>query len=340
MHLTRRGYALVALVVGAEVCAITFGARAINAVAAPVVIALVAAAVQVHRTDYPTAERDPVLPGFPGDTREVTVDVHGDGVASVTDRVPAGITADPSVVDADGTVAVEATLPTSFAYAIRLDDRGRHEFDAVEVRVSDVLGLVATDHELAAPTAVLVYPPVYQVAGRETLLREIVDHNAVERQEFESLREYVPGDPLRDVHWKSTAKDPAAMYVTEFVDRRIDDTVVLAASSDPAEGAADAMATAAASVAVMAIEADVGVELRAPTQAVPMGTGPDHRDRLLRALALTEGGRPDDLDATEVDVHVHADADGVTLQLGSRTHTLEELTVSRANPLASREVSV
>jgi len=337
MQLTRRGYALVAVVVVAEILAIVHGARALNAVAAPAVIALAAGAIQVTRAESPTVDRNAVSPGFPGDVREVDLSVDGEGIATVVDRPSEGVTVDPNIADADGAAGVEAALPTTLSYEVELARRGRHTVGPVEVRVSDVLGLVATGFEVPETTTILVYPPVYQVAGRETLLREILDRDAVERHEFEAIREYVPGDPLRDVHWKSTAKDPEEIYVTEFVDRRIEDTVVLAASSEA--GAADAMAAAAASVAVMAVDAGVSVELRAPSLSVPTGSGVDHRDRLLRALALTDGGRPDDAELEDADVHVHADADGVSITLGARTHDFDEMTVSRENPLAGRGVS-
>ncbi len=337
MQLTRRGWALVATVVAAEVLAVVHGARALNAVAAPAVIALAAGAVQVTRAEPPTVDRGAVSPGFPGDQREVAADVAGSGVATVVDRTSDGVTVDPAVADANGSATVEATLPAEFAYDVELAARGRHRVGPVLVRVRDVLGLVTTEYDVEATTTTLVYPPVYQVAGRETLLREVLDHEAVERDEFDELREYVPGDPLRDVHWKSTAKDPESMFVTEFADRRIDDTVVIAASCE--DGAADAMAAAAASVAVMAIDAGVSVELRAPSVSVPTGGGVDHRDRLLRALALADGGHLSPGKMEGVDIHVHADDEAISLTLGSRTHSFEEMTVSRANPLADQGVS-
>ncbi|MEF8853089.1 MAG: DUF58 domain-containing protein [Haloarculaceae archaeon] len=337
MRLTRRGWALVAVVVGAEFLAVLHGARALNAIAAPAVIGLAAGAVQVARAERPTVDRGSVPPGFPGDRREVALDVAGGGVATIIDRTPEGVVVDPAIADATGSATLEATLPTEFTYDIEFAARGRHEVGPTLVQVRDVLGVVTTEYDVKATTTALVYPPVYQVAGREALLREVLDREAVERDEFDELREYVPGDPLRDVHWKSTAKNPESMFVTEFADRRIDDTVVLAASSEG--GAADAMAAAAASVGVMAIDAGVSVELRAPSVSVPTGGGVDHRDRLLRALALTDGGHPSPEDMEDVDIHVHADDEGVSLTLGPHTHSFEEMTVSRANPLADREVS-
>lgn len=329
MRLTRRGYGLVAVVVAAEAFALTYGGATLNAVVAPLVIALLVAAVHVRRTATPTVDRASVSPGFPGDTREVTVMVDGSGVAALVDAVPDGLAA--------AHAWTETTLPAELSYELTLNARGRHALGPVSVTVTDVLGLVTETYETPKTTNALVYPPVYQLAGRERILRDVLDRDAVERQEFDSLREYAPGDPLRNVHWKSTAKDPDGMYVTEFADRRIEDSVVLAASCE--EGYADEMAAAAASVAVLALDVDVAVELRTPSGRVPAGSGVDHRDEVLKLLAITDGGRPAEAAMDDVDMHVHAAADGVTLSVGTRDHEFDEMTVTRTNPLADREVT-
>ena len=325
MRLTRRGYGLVGVVVGAELLALTYGGRALNAVAAPLLIALVAAAVTVYRDESPTVDRTSVPPGFPDDTRTVTVEVTGSGVVRLADALPAGVA---------GRATAETTLPTTFTYDVTLEERGQHELGPLDVQVTDVLGLVTNSVETHGTTSVLVYPPVSALAGQKTVLSDAVDRNAVERQEFESVREYAPGDPLRDVHWKSTAKDPGEMYVAEFADSTTEEKVVLAASSTPNH--ADEMAAAAASVAVMAIDAGVDVELRTASGVVE-GSGSGGRDRILRHLAVADGGHVPDDDDT--DARVVADSDGVTLTVGSRDHEFAELTVDRVDPFEAAGVS-
>jgi uncharacterized protein (DUF58 family) len=329
MYLTRRGYVLIGVIVVAEAAALTYGGRALNAIVAPAVVALLAGAVQVTRADRPAVERSPVKPGFPGDVRDITLDVTGERVATLDDAVPEGLTA----VD----TTEETSLPATLSYRVELGDRGRHTLGPLAVKVRDVLGLVGETYRTAETTTVLVYPPVYLLEGRERLLQEVLDPEAVERQEFDAIREYSPGDPLRDVHWKSTAKDPGEMYVTQFADRRIEDSVVLVATADP--GHADDMAVAAASIAFIALDVNVSVELRTPTEIVPEGRGADHRDRILRALAMAEDGSVHSM-PDQVDIRVDASADGVRITAGSRDHVLENLTVSRTNPLADREVTV
>ncbi|WP_436927966.1 DUF58 domain-containing protein [Halosimplex amylolyticum] len=337
MELTRRGYAVLGIVVLAEVLALTYGARALNAIAAPAVVALLASAIQLRRTDVPTAERDYVPTAFPGDTRDVTVAVDGSGVARIEETVPDGLVA-------EGATA-EATLPTTFTYALTCAERGRHSLGPLKVRMRDLLGLVETTYEVGSTTRVLVYPPVYQVAGRDVILRHVLERSDFERQEFDTLREYVPGDPLRDVHWKSTAKAQDDIYVAEFADDRVDDDqLVVAATADA--GSVDGMAAAAASVVVMALDAGLSVELRVPEQTVPMGRGDDHRQRLLAALAVTDTeftspfksySLPDGA-AEDADVVVRGESDGVTVTFGSDDRAFEEITVSRENPITRREV--
>ena len=332
MRLTRRGYGVLAVVVVAEVLALRYGAqqRPLNAVAAPAVIALVAGVVSLRRTAVPTAERESVPPGFPGDTREVTVDVDGEGVAHVSETVPDGLAA----TDA----SAERTLPVSFSYTLSCEKRGRHTLGPLEVGVRDVLGLFERRYRVGSTGSVLVYPPVYKVAAQGILREHVLDHAEFERREFDTLREYAPGDPLRDVHWKTTAKDPDEIFVTEFADRRVDHDVVIAAEATG--DSVDEMATAAASIAVVAIEAALGVELRLPDGSVPLGHGPTHRENLLEALATTDGGRLDGGSGPrdDVDVHVVGDADGVTIRFDDRTESLAGMTVSRENPLVTREV--
>jgi uncharacterized protein (DUF58 family) len=345
MYLTRRGYGVLAIVVVAELSALTYGGRTLNAIVAPSVIALVGAAVSLYRADTPSAERESVEPGFPGESSTVSVDMSGGGVASVTQPL---LTADGSPLErddsaTDGSAGITASgadqslsLPGEFQFRLSFERRGIYRLGHLQVTVTDLLGLLAEDYEIGGTTDVIVYPAVYHVAGRQRFMHDILDERDVERDEFDALREYTPGDPLRDVHWKSSAKDPETLFVKEFVDRRVDEDVVVTASATPGYG--DEMATAAASVAVMALNADLNVALYAGRAAVPLGRGREHRTAILETLAEVEAAPlPDDLDV-DADVRIHADADGVEVRLGARTSSLRELTVSRSNPLTTEGV--
>jgi len=331
MSLTRRGRGLLVVVAVAELLAITYGARALNAIVAPAVVALLAAAVQARRADAPRIERTAAAPGFPGDERTVEVDIDGSGVASISDTVPDGLTA-------AGPTA-EASLPTTVAYTLTYRERGAYELGPVEVRIRDVLGLVERTYEVGPTREVLVYPPVYQVAGQGAVAQRVFDRAEVERQEFDALREYVPGDPTRDINWKATARDPEEMYVTEFAGRTVEDDLVIAATADA--GSVDEMAAAAASVAVAALDAGLEVELRLPDRTVEMGRGERQHEAVLAALARTttdftsplESYALDDAAVEDADILVEAEAEGVVVTAGRHSQSIEELTGSRENPL-------
>ena len=326
MHLTRRGYGAVGVVVLAIAMALLGGTegRALNALAAPVVVALVAAAVQVKRAGEPTVERTEPRRGFPGERRSVTLSVDCGGVASVTDSLSDGLEG-----DASGTV----DPPGSIEYEVRLRERGDQTIGPATVGVRDALGLVEASYEVGETTELLVYPAVSRVDG-DRLFSRTMGPEIDERTEFDRLREYVPGDRLRDVHWKSTAK-LNELLVTEFTDPVDEDAVSIVGGAAP--GHADEMATATASLVVAALRVGLAVELTLPDAELPRGYGKAHRMHALELLARTEAGDLDLSIRDSPDVRVWADEDGVAVTVGDQRRSIEDLTVTRHNPLTPGE---
>lgn len=322
MRLTRRGYAAVALVALALAAALVSGPRSLNAVAGPLAVAVVAGAVQVARAGRPTVERTAPRPGFPGEDRTVELRVEGSGVARVEDRLSDGLS---------GEATVERSLPTTLTYDVTYDRRGTHEIGPATVRVRDVLGLVEAEYEVSGRTPVLVYPHVYSVGDPVATLRTLGPQTD-ERTEFDEIREYVPGDSLRDVNWKTSAKHDD-LLVTEFTDPTDEGAVAVAASCGP--GHADAMATAAATVVVAALRAGLAVELALPDGDLPSGYGESHRRHALEMLARTGSGDPPRDAWADADVQVRADDDGVTVTFDAVARDFDDLTASRDNPLLS-----
>src|SRR5439155_1528418 len=98
---------------------------------------------------------------------------------------------------------------------------------------------------------------------------------------FDALREYVIGDELRKVHWRTSAR-VGQLMVREDLDTSLPRVVVLvddrqAAYRDLTEdgGSADfeAVCEAAASVLVACVRADLAVELVVASGERPVGTG-------------------------------------------------------------------
>ncbi|GGN98370.1 MULTISPECIES: DUF58 domain-containing protein [Haloarcula] len=319
MRPTRRGVGVL-LVAGAAVAIGTqFGQQALGAVAGPLLVALGVAAGQVYWAGTPTVERQPPRRGFPGERRTVELTVDGSGVARITDRLSRGI---------DGAATTVRSLPASVSYDVTYERRGEHRVGPVDVRLTDSLGLVAASTTVDVTDDVLVYPPVYRLGGPEAFVRTLVP-DADDRQAFDRLREYVPGDSLRDVHWKSSAKRDD-LLVKEFADRNSDRGLVVVAEAD--DDYADEMAAAAATVTMGALESGLAVELVTPGGSVDAGYGDTHRVRLLETLARTGAGTTGR--SGDADVLVTADDDGVTVTVEGQQQAFEDVTVSHDNPLA------
>lgn len=103
---------------------------------------------------------------------------------------------------------------------------------------SDPLGLLRRERSLTEPETLFIHPRTAAIAGTSTgLLRDL---DGVARQQlsnddisFHALREYVPGDDRRYIHWKSSARSQQLM-VRQFEETRRSQVAILL-SAHPAE---------------------------------------------------------------------------------------------------------
>ena len=314
MRPTRRGVAVVLVAAAGIVLAHQYGPRSLNAVVLSAAVAVTAAIVQVWSLSPPTAERDPPADGFPDATRAVGLSFATDTpfTGTVSDRLPEGVEG-----DADGIETAVGVRPVR--YDVTLRERGRHTLGPVRVVGRDVLGLMRTAFTCDARDSVVVYPRVHALsaAARRDLRALSAETESGDRDEIDHLREYAPGDALRDVHWKSSAKHDN-LVVKEFGSEADAEAVALVAGA--ADGHADEMAEAAASVGVVLLDADVPLRVATPDGEAEVATG--DRAALLEHLAVASAGPTPERDA---DVAVRADADGVEVRLGDDTTSFDRL---------------
>jgi len=321
MKLTRRGYAAVALVVAAVFLGWGFGARSLNAVAAPTLAALVVGAFMLSRADRPTAELLAVEPGFPGETRELELSLSGFGLATVS--------LSPGQGAAGGLDRHTVTLPDTVSCELELSSRGVHRIGPPTVSQRDPLGLFERERSVAASTELLVYPRPYASARGSVAARVLLDELETERQEFDRIREYRPGDSLRHVHWKSSAKHDAFL-VKEFTPPERDETVTIVATAPKPE--VDEMARLAATVTELALAGGYSVELATPDGHLPPGQGSAHRENLLALLARTGGGTVARTPGEEADVEVAFRQRSLVVRIGDREYTPAELREGALGP--------
>lgn len=314
MRLTRRGWALVGVIVAGTGLAYAFGPRSLDALLVPCLVALAGAAVQAYRAPTPEAER--VLPddGEIGDAGVVVLrfDVDSPYPARVEDALPAGLT---------GEAVGEAVIGAEpVRYRIRYARRGRHSVGPLYVYTTDVLGLIETRRTVTARDRLLVYPRVRNLppATVARIRAEFADRGANERDEFDGLREYTRNDSLRDIHWKSSAKRQD-LIVQKFAGARPQAGVTLAAGAS--RGAADEMAEAVASVGIALLTEGVPVTLR--TAEASVTADPEEPARLLAYLAQVGHGRAPE--PGSADVAVDAREDGVRIRIGGHETTFATL---------------
>ena len=314
MRLTRRGWTVVVVTLVGTSMAAVFGARSLNAVVFPCLVALVAALVQVRRVESPTVERTLPGNGFPDDGGTVTLrfETASPFTATVVDGLPTTV---------EGESRLETTVGREpVSYTVRYRRRGVHTIGPVSFVARDVLGLATRKFVVDDVDDVLVYPRVSTLSGRAR--RDILSlHDTAEssdRDEFDRLRQYVRGDSLRDVHWKSSAKREE-LVVKEFsADNR---SRALTVSLSAERGRADEMAGAGATVVVELLRAGVPVTLVTPDGQLSLAPG--DRRRALEHLARVGTGQaaPEEEPGIEVD----ATRRGTFVRLADAEFTFDQL---------------
>lgn len=163
---------------------------------------------------------------------------------------------------------------------------------------SDPFGLFRRKINFHIPTNIVVYPPVYPLAVEHLLGSGIIRLGTGEKRDqkghsgdFLSLREYVPGDPVKQIDWKSTAKGEPVIFkefqtesqarITLFLD------VVSKFSMEPL--VEDAISYASSLVVAAAANANIeDIVTGEQIFSARIGSNEAKKERLLDALATVE----------------------------------------------------
>ncbi|MFI7645202.1 DUF58 domain-containing protein [Micromonospora sp. NPDC049460] len=172
---------------------------------------------------------------------------------------------------------------TTVRYDVPTSRRGVVPVGPLRVTRRDPLGLVALARPYGGTVPVWVHPRIHPLhavptgAGRSLDGRvDKVPHGSIT---FDSLREYVVGDELRRVHWRTSAR-VGELMVRENVDTSLPRIVVLldnraVAHPERVDGVAESFESAceaAASVVTAAVREDLPVVLLV---VAPEPSGPD-----------------------------------------------------------------
>ncbi len=169
-------------------------------------------------------------------------------------------------------IRLKAGAGTFLRYPLPTDRRGVVDVGPLEIARRDPLGLVSASRRYGGITRIWVHPrshPVRTVpVGASRSLEGVVDAAQYGSITFHALREYVPGDDLRHVHWRTSAHIGDLM-VRQHVETSLPRIVVLLDDRAAAYGAVggaepdylEETIEAAASVLLAALRAGLHVEL-------------------------------------------------------------------------------
>ncbi|WP_299104330.1 DUF58 domain-containing protein [uncultured Tenacibaculum sp.] len=115
----------------------------------------------------------------------------------------------------------------TFNYTVRPVERGEYQFGKLNVYTSSILRVVGRRYTFSEEENVKVYPSYVQMKKYEFMamnnkltefgLKKIrrIGHT----MEFEQIKNYIPGDDVRTINWKATAKR-AELMVNQYQDEK------------------------------------------------------------------------------------------------------------------------
>jgi uncharacterized protein (DUF58 family) len=279
VRLTARGVAVLAAGVLCAVCGLWWrypGLAALGVALVAVVAIAVAVAVTASPVEATRDVRPRTVPRLAACTG--TVAVTGTGKLQV------------DVVDLVGGTPVVLDVPESgkVAYPVPTERRGVVEIGPLTVRRHAPAGLALSSRRTGGVVQVRVVPRVLPVRGLPSGVRrgQVGADERVERggTDLVGLREYVPGDDLRRLHWATSARtgtlmiredaDPARPHLAVLLDDRaaghthetFEEAVEIAASlvaSAAADGHPVRLLSASGSVDVEVLDPDAAEALAA-----------------------------------------------------------------------------
>ncbi len=205
----------------------------------------------------------------------------------------------------EASLRVEPYTAASLAYNLTPPRRGRFEFGRVAVRYVSRLGLVWRETYAWESETVKVYPNIRR--AREVELKSLGARSLVaarrraawrgEGRDFESLREYVPGDELRHVSWSATARRGRLTTRQYQIER--DQTILIALDAGRLmtariEGESKFDSAIHAALALMSAaerggdQAGLAVFGRRVETYIPPGKGREQTEAVLEALHAIE----------------------------------------------------
>lgn len=180
-------------------------------------------------------------------------------------------------------------------FTIPTQRRGVVKVGPVSVVRGDPLGLFERAHRRDEPVDLYVHPRTILFEGQSLgFLRDLEGLPATDLSRddvsFHALLEYQPGDDLRHVHWRSTARTGTLMMRQYEETRRSHFVIGLSRAGAEYASAEDLelAISAAGSIGLLALRDSQRVDVRVQGRELPAGTG----KQLLDSLSMVRASKP------------------------------------------------
>ncbi|MEO5851762.1 MAG: DUF58 domain-containing protein [Nocardioides sp.] len=203
-----------------------------------------------------------------------------------------------------GIPALAAGAGHEESFTVRTERRGVIAVGPATTRRGDPLSLFSRDVTWTDVTEILVRPPMVPLDSLGAgLLRDLegVTTDAISQSDlaFHALREYVPGDDLRHIHWRSSAKamtsaGESQLLVRQYLDTRRSHATIVVDDDAPAwadDGDFETAMSIAASIAVRAVLDDFETSFVCGDHAASGTDGNRALDAVCRAGTRPAGDR-------------------------------------------------
>ncbi len=242
----------------------------------------------------------------------VTLRVTNDGAALRDVMIEDNL--EPGLLLAEGDTRVLTSLNTGESVELRYTaygQRGEHLFRSATIEAADRFGLITRRERFAAPGTLLVQPEPQRLRSIEIrpprtrgFAGQIPARQGGAGVDFFNLREYQPGDRLRWINWRATARSDARngrqLYSNVYEQRRLADIGIILDARQQTDLRSDTSTLFEHSVTIAAALAEtfladgnrVGLLVYGGSLAsIFPGYGHVQRARILRALGRASTGQ-------------------------------------------------
>lgn len=188
-------------------------------------------------------------------------------------------------------------------YSCLCPQRGKYKIGPIGVYFFDPLGLFFLKRTYQIYSELYIYPRTFSIKKFPNLIKGVPPWFGLEtarvsadEDEFFGVREYKEGDPIKKIHWISTARKNQ-LIVKQFQRQTFFRATIvfnLEKDKDFGEGKeriSEYIIRIAASVAKYLIERDISLEIIANTLEtvhIPFNKGPKHLEDILKFLACAQ----------------------------------------------------